>query len=89
MYGLSQKGKENVENCTVGFMTSLQVAHINFNHILLDKIQHMAPNHLQRIPGNVVYPCAQEKKMEFIYIEQVTRRKKKNYTIIRYSDFLL
>lgn len=74
--GLSRKGKENVENCT--FYDHLQVAHIHFNHILLDKTQHMAPNHLQGIPGNVVSPCVQEKQMEFINIGKVTQRKKIN-----------
>lgn len=43
----------------------------------MDKIQHMAPNHLQGIPGNVVFLCAQEKKIEFINIEQVTHIKNK------------
>lgn len=70
-------------------MTCLQVAHINFNYILLDKTQHMAPNHLKGLSGNGVFPCAWEKEMECINREQVIQGKKINYTMIRYSDFLL
>ena len=73
-------------------MTSLQVAYINFNHISPDKIQHMVPTHPQGIPGNIVFLFAQEKKMEFIDIEQVTQRKKNklhNDKVLRFPSKLL
>lgn len=79
IHGLSQKVKENVEDCTVGFtIRATNSTHYSQSYFTeqnpgtkkkkKNKPRYLAPNQMQGIMVKAVFLCAQEKEMGLINI---------------------